>query len=111
MRAGSFVIILIDYETVYINDPTNREVVTIIVCINRGGHYIPNIVIFKGAYYLSKYFNNDIDGNTLWVHSESGFTNNKLTIKWLQYFNLYIEKRTLGRYRILIFNRYRSYIT
>jgi hypothetical protein len=69
------------------------------------------MLIFKGAYHLRKYFKNNLSGDTFFRRSESGFTNNKLTLSWLQHFNRYTEKRTIGRYRMLIFDGYRSYVT
>jgi hypothetical protein len=82
ITAGSFVIVPADCETVYVDDPANRELVTITACISGGGHHVPDMVIFRGAYHLRKYFDNNMDGNTLWARSKSGFTNDKLTIKW-----------------------------
>jgi hypothetical protein len=69
------------------------------------------MLIFKGAHHLHKYFANDIHGDTLFGRSESGFTNNKLTLAWLKHFNQFTEKRTVGQYRLLIFNGYGSHIT
>ena len=108
---SSLVIVPTDTKEVYINDLKNRELITSTEYISAGSYYVPPIITFKGTYYLRKYFTNDIDSNILFLRSESGFVNNKLTLRWLQHFNLYIEKRTAGRYRILIFDGYSSYIT
>ena len=89
---GSLTIVPTDYKVVYIDNPANRELVTSIEYISTGDYYIPLIIIFKGAYYLRKNFKNDIDSNILWACSESGFTNDKLTLSWLKYLNYYTEK-------------------
>ena len=80
VAAGSLVITPADYKTVYVNNPANRELVTLTECISAGSFHVPLIITFKSAYYFCKYFKNDIDGNILWTRSNSGFTNNKLTL-------------------------------
>ena len=109
--SGSIVIVPIGCEAVYVDDPANRELVTSTECISAGGHHVPPMIIFKGAYHLRKYFKNDMDGRILWARSESGFTNDKLTLKWLQHFDRYTKDRTLGRYRMLIFDGFGSHVT
>jgi hypothetical protein len=89
--SGSLVIVPLDCETVYVDDPANRELVTSTECISASGHHVPPMIIFKGAYHLRKYFKNDIDGRVL--------------------FNRYTKSRTLGRYRMLIFDGFGSHVT
>jgi hypothetical protein len=111
MIAGSLVIVPADCTAVYIDDPANRELVTSTECISAGGFHIPPMITFKGAYHLRKYFKNDMDGDILWSRSDSGFVNDKLTLKWLQHFDKFTKNRTKGRYRMLIFDGYGSHIT
>ena len=75
------VCILVGVNQVYINDPDNKELVTLIECIGVLGYHLLAMITFKGIYYLWKYFDNDMDGNTLWSRSNTGFINNKLTLK------------------------------
>ena len=96
---------------VFIDHPDNRELVTSTECISATGYHVPPMVIFRGAYYLRKHFQNSIDGATLYARSESGFTNDKLTLKWLKHFDQYTEKRTKGAFRMLIFDGYGSHVT
>ena len=69
------------------------------------------MLIFKGAFHLRKYFDNDIDGDTLFARSESGFTNDILTMSWLKHFDRFTAPRTKGAYRLLIFDGYGSHVT
>jgi hypothetical protein len=69
------------------------------------------MLIFKGAYHLRKYFDNNIDGDTLFARSESGFTNDVLTMAWIKHFEKFTAPRTKGVYRMLIFDGYGSHIT
>ena len=65
VTAGSTVIVLAETERVYIDDLDNKELVTSIECISWSGYHVPAMITFKGVYYLYKYFDNDIDSNTL----------------------------------------------
>jgi hypothetical protein len=98
-------------DAVYVDDPDNKELVTSTERIGASGYHVPAMLIFKGAYHLRKYFDNDIDGNTLFARSDSGFTNDKLTMEWIKHFEKFTADRTVRRYRMLIFDRYRSHVT
>ena len=111
MVAGSLVIVLTGYEATYVDNLKNRELVTSTECISAGDYHVSPMITFKGAYYLRKYFKNDADGNIFWTRSESGFTNDKLTLSWLKQFERYTANRTKGRYRMLIFDKYSSHVT
>ena len=91
--------------------PDNKELVTCVEYFSTIGYHVLPMLIFKGAYYLRKYFDNDIDGNTLFARSETGYTNDILTLAWVKHFEKFTRPRTVGVYRILIFDGYSSYIT
>src|SRR6266487_3003885 len=111
MVNGSLVVVPAGYTVAYVDDLENRELVTSTECISAGGYHVLPMITFKGAYHLRKYFTNEMDGNILFSRSESGFVNDKLTLRWLRHFNDFTEKRTVGRYRMLIFDGYGSHIT
>ena len=67
-------------KRIFVNDLDNKELVTCVECFSATSYYIPLMLIFKGAYYLQKYFDNNIDGDTLFAQLESSFTNDVLTI-------------------------------
>ncbi len=110
MISGGFVVVPANTNVVFVDDPANREIVTSTECFSIAYH-VSAMITFKGAYHLQKYFENDIDGNTLFLRSESGFVNDRLCKRWLEHFEKYTKNRTKGKYRLLIFNRYSSYIT
>jgi hypothetical protein len=60
-----FVIILTNYSAIYVNNPINQELVIFIKCIFMRGYNVFLIIIFKVAYYLRKYFKNNINGGIL----------------------------------------------
>ena len=80
VTAGFLVITSANYKAFYIDDPTNQELVTSTECISTSSFHVPLMITFKGAYYLRKYFKNDIDGDIFGTRSDSGFTNDKLTL-------------------------------
>jgi hypothetical protein len=65
MVASSLVIALADCNTIYVDDPANRELLASVECISAGRYYVPPMVIFKGAFHLRKSFKNDMDDNIL----------------------------------------------
>jgi hypothetical protein len=75
------VYVLAGVNQVYVDNPNNKELVTLTEYISALGYHLPAIITFKGVYYLRKYFDNDIDSNTLWSRSNTGFVNDKLTLK------------------------------
>jgi hypothetical protein len=62
---GSFVVTPADVVASYVDNPEERELVTLTKCISRGGYHVPCMLTFKGAWHLHKYFKNQIDGDTL----------------------------------------------
>ena len=65
--AGSLIIVPASYITAYINDPANRELVILTEYISAGGFHVPLMITFKGAFYLQKFFKNEIDRNILFL--------------------------------------------
>ena len=80
---GEVVVIPINCEAVYAADSNNKELITSIETINYSGRKVPTMIIFKGIYYLRKHFQNNIDSDTLFAYSPTGFSNNKLRLKYL----------------------------
>jgi hypothetical protein len=78
---GSLIIVPAHVTTTYVDDPNNRELITSTEYISASSYHVPPMVTFKGTYHLRKYFKNDMDDNILFSQSESGFVNDKLTLK------------------------------
>lgn len=55
-----------------------------------------------GIEHLHKDSENDTDDNILWARSESGFTNDRLTLSYIKHSNEYTKDGTKGLYRMLI---------
>ncbi|TQS36506.1 hypothetical protein Golomagni_03042 [Golovinomyces magnicellulatus] len=103
---GSRVIVPTDCEEVFIDNPSNRELVTATECCSIVYH-VPPMITHSGTSHLRKYFSNDMDGNILWTQSETDL----LTLQWLKHFNKFTEIRTKAQYRMLISDGYGSHVT
>jgi hypothetical protein len=55
------------------------------------------MIIFAGAYHLRKHFDNDMDGDILFAYSSTGYSNDKLGLVYLKYFNKFTESSTRDR--------------
>jgi hypothetical protein len=69
------------------------------------------MLIFTGVYHLYKYFKNDIDSNTLFTRSATGFLNEQLGLVYIKHFDKFTKHIRKGVYRMLLFNGYRSYLS
>jgi hypothetical protein len=101
----------LDCEIVYNADPENRELVTVIATINYGGRKVPAFIIFKGAYHLQGHFQPGLDSGITFRRSPTGFTNDRLGLRYLHHFNKHCPPSRLGAYRILIFNGHGSHLS
>jgi DDE superfamily endonuclease/Tc5 transposase DNA-binding domain len=108
--SGEQVIVPADCIAVYTADPENKELITSVETINYGGRKVPPMIIFAGAYHLRRYFKNDLDGDILFTRSSSGYSNDKLGIKYLKHFDQY-TRNSVGKYRMLLFDGHGSHLT
>ncbi|KAK1773899.1 hypothetical protein QBC45DRAFT_338865, partial [Copromyces sp. CBS 386.78] len=74
-----------------INNITNREFYTFIIYINTTGQRILVYLIFK-INLIEEFLANDFEDNIRFTKSTTGFSNTKLTLNWLKYFNRYSFK-------------------
>jgi DDE superfamily endonuclease len=104
------VITHLNTKAVYLSDPDNREMVTSVECISGGGFVIASMIILAGSVLIEKHFDNSIDDDVLF-DSETGYTNAKLSMEWLRHFDKQTASRQKGKYRMLVFDGHRSYLT
>ncbi|USP77769.1 hypothetical protein yc1106_05043 [Curvularia clavata] len=70
---------------VYLPTPDNRISLTVTECVNAAGHAIPPMIIVEGDALLERYFT-DLPDNCLIAHSDSGYTNDQLSLEWVKHF-------------------------
>ena len=87
VTTSEYVIVSVDCIVVYQADLANPKLVTIVETLNYKGKKVLSIIIFAGAYYLQKHFNNNMDSDILFACSSTGYSNNKLGLVYLKHFN------------------------
>jgi hypothetical protein len=83
---GKIIIIYLNTKAVYLADPDNRELLTIIKTISTSSEAITLFLILKGEILLEEYFNNDLNTETVFAISSTGYINNVLSLKYIKYF-------------------------
>ncbi len=66
---------------IYLPTPDDRTTLTITTCVNAEGSVIPPMVIIEGAALLERYFT-DLPDQYLVARSNSGYTNDDLSLAW-----------------------------
>ena len=69
------------------------------------------MIIFAGAYHLRKYFDNDINSDTLFARSPTRFSNDKLGLVYLKHFDKFTKDLRKSKYKMLLFDKHSLYIT
>ncbi|KID81257.1 transposase [Metarhizium guizhouense ARSEF 977] len=99
----------------YLGLPTNRESATAIEAISAGGLSVPAFLILTGAVHQSTFYripelHDDTAIGVIGV-SQTGFTNDELSLEWIKHFDKHtVDKRT-GQYRLLIIDGHGSHHT
>jgi hypothetical protein len=69
------------------------------------------MLILSGLIMLQKHFDNDLDNNTLFRITHSGYLNAILSVKYIKHFDKITAKSVVKKYRILIFDSAKSYMS
>jgi len=89
---------------IYFKDPDNRESLTGIECISGGGKDIPPMLIMTGVQLLAPHFNNDLGDDVLVTTSDTGYSNDWISLRWLKHFDRFSQKHQKGAWRMLVMN-------
>lgn len=92
--------------------PGNREWVTAIEAISACGYLVPPLIIFEAIMHQEAWYKTGIPGDWSIGVSPNGWTNDKIGLFWLkEVFDRYTRSRTVGRYRLLVFDGHGSHVT
>jgi hypothetical protein len=69
------------------------------------------MLILSGLIMLQKHFDNDLDNNTLFRITYFSYLNAILSVKYIKYFDKITAKSVVKKYKMLIFNSTRSYMS
>lgn len=95
---------------VYLATPDDRTSLTMTECVNADGSAIEPMVIIEGAVLLERYFT-DLPNGYLVACSDSGYTNDDLSLEWARHFVRQTQKHLKGVYRLLLFDGFDSHCT
>jgi hypothetical protein len=83
---GKIIIIYLNIKAVYLVDSNNRELLTVIETISASGKAIILFLILKGEILLEEYFNNNLNTESVFTISSTGYINNILSLKYIKHF-------------------------
>lgn len=89
---------------------SNRESLTVVEAINAAGCSIQPMVILHGKQHQAAWFKH-LHDDTLVGLSDSGYTNDILTLAWLEHFDELSKKQQVGAFRLLLLDNYGSHCT
>ena len=96
----------------YLGSSTNRELVTVCETISGDGADLRPMIIVPGIIHQAVWYaNTSIPDNYLVGTSETGYTNDELTMKWLVHFERFSSLRQIGTFRLLLLDGYGSHCT
>jgi hypothetical protein len=95
---------------VFIPNANNRELVTLVEAVSSDGFAITPMVIVKAATVMEQRAV-DLPNDYLITVSESGYSNDKSALDWLQHFNKQTEKRRKRSWRLLLVDGHGSHET
>ncbi|KAI0996277.1 hypothetical protein K3495_g11903 [Podosphaera aphanis] len=108
---SQLVLIWAEQKQVYLADPENREYVTCMESVCADERTIDPMIIFQGAHYLEKHFDNDLNDDALFAQSESGYTNDYLSYRWLMHWERFTRPQNPEENRLLIMDGHGSHLT
>ena len=74
-----------------LSDPDNRDYLISVKCISEGDRDILSMLIIAGVNILEKWEYNDLSENILFTISETGYSNDELTVAWLHHFKIHSQ--------------------
>ncbi len=96
----------------YLGMSENRESATAVECISADGRYLPAFLILSGQRHMSRWYEaTPLDGRTAISLTESGYTNDEISLRWLQHFCKHTDKSRIGSKRLLILDGHGSHHT
>jgi hypothetical protein len=96
----------------YFSMPENRESATAIEAISAGGHYLPAFLILSGQLHMTQWYTlEELHGKTILQTAATGYTNDEISLGWLEHFNEHSAKTSLGAKRLLILDGHGSHHT
>ena len=108
---GKYVIIPIEVKKLYIASPENRKLVIIIETIYADRYKpLPLFVIASGKKIIDNWILENLVSTEYIEYTSTGYINNNIAMKYLNYLIKYLKAGPNKPWKILLLNRYESYI-
>jgi hypothetical protein len=99
----------------YFGIPENRESATAIEAISAAGAYIPAFLILAGQRHMARWYKTaELEENTKLIPSETGYSNDEISLFWIQHFQEHTavtRSGKSGKRRLLILDGHGSHHT
>ncbi|KAJ6436064.1 hypothetical protein O9K51_11412 [Purpureocillium lavendulum] len=96
----------------YFSIPENRESATLIEAISAGGRYTPAFIILAGQNHMAHWYHQqELEPETVLRPTPSGYSNDEISLEWIQHFDKHTEKCRKGWKRLLILDGHGSHHT
>ncbi len=69
------------------------------------------MLIMTEVQLLTPHFNNDLGDDVLITTSDTGYSNDWISLRWLKHFDRFSQKHQKGAWRLLVMNGYESHHT
>ena len=96
---------------IYSKRPDNWESLTAMECINGDGGDIPPLLFLTAIQQLAPWYNNDLDSEIATTVSETGFTNDWISLMWVKHFEKFSAIKQQGAWRLLLMDGHGSHHT
>ena len=103
------------HHTLSLGSSTNRDSITVCKTISGDGYALPVMIIVPGTIHQEAWFTSTfIDDDTLLAVSETGYSNDVLSLEWLKHLDRFSAKRQhepIPPHRLLLLDGYGSHCT
>ncbi|OAQ58169.1 DDE superfamily endonuclease [Pochonia chlamydosporia 170] len=96
----------------YFGIPENRESATAIEAVSASGEFIPAFLILSGQVHMTSWYQiPGLDLDTVIRPTSTGYSNDEISLEWLQHFDKHSAKSSRGSKRLLILDGHGSHHT
>ncbi|KJZ69918.1 hypothetical protein HIM_10703 [Hirsutella minnesotensis 3608] len=96
----------------YFSIPENRESATLIEAISAGGRYTPAFILLAGQNHMAHWYHQqELERETVIRPTPTGYTNDEISLEWIQHFDKHTEICRRGWKRLLILDGHGSHHT
>ncbi|KJZ70765.1 hypothetical protein HIM_09849 [Hirsutella minnesotensis 3608] len=102
LQKGTFLWTFSEIERPVLTDAHDTVSVTAIEAVSAAGKTIPSFLIIPGVQLKVRWFDNNLDGDTVITTSPKGYTNDVIALEWAYHFERHTRPVTPGEKRILL---------